>query len=386
MNTKTEESQLKKSFIFETVLHAGDICNLKRERTRLDSAIKQKKKLVVYGPRNCGKTSLIQRILIPEFKRKNKKSFILNLDLMELKSEEDLSKRIKRSFEKSFSHTFPNKNLWNMAKEFISKLRPTIEIDPITSQSSISITTSESHNKIHWQDIFDIILKDIAPKIPTLIVMDEFQDIIFVDGAQGQMRSSLQYFNNIPIILLGSKRHLLSKIFAVPSAPFAQFGEDLEFHPITYKEYHDYIVERFIQKNIIISEELSTKLQDFLARVPESINIICDDILNSNSHVELTWELIVKSIVNVIDNRKSRYQSYLSFFSESEIEILVSIQKVGAVKQPNGKEFLNRVSLSGRTIRNIIKYLHDHSVIEDNNGEGYRIADPLLGLFIGWYK
>lgn len=374
-----------KGFIFDTVLNQHDICNLHKERKRLRQAVEQKKKLIVYGPRNCGKTSVMQSIVIPEFRAKHKSCFVLNLDLMEVKSEEDLSKRIKIGFEKSFAESFPNKNLWNTAKQFISGLRPTLEIDPLTSQSSISITSSKGNNNTYWLEIFSIILKDIIPELPTLIVIDEFQDISFVEGAQGLMRSSLQYFNDVPIVLLGSKRHLLTKIFAVPSAPLAQFGEDLEFTPIPYNEYHNYIQERFKQKNIFLNLELSIKLQELLARSAEAINIVCDNIFSNKQDVELTWELIVDSIIKVIDSRKSRYESYLSFFSEKELEILIAIQKTGVVMQPNGKEFLRKVSVSGRSIRNIVSYLHDHSILEKIDS-GYRIADPLLGIFISRYR
>lgn len=327
----------------------------------------------------------MQSIVIPGFRSKNKKSFVLNLDLMELKSEEDFSKRVKKAFERAFSESFPAKNLWNKATEFIGNLRPTIEIDPITTQTSISISSSSGNKVIDWQDIFDTILESIVPQMKTLIVMDEFQDIAFVEGLQGSMRTILQKFKNTPVILLGSKRHLLTQIFSQPSAPLANFGEDLEFQAIPYEEFHEYIQERFKERGIRLSFELSKELQDKLLRVPEAINIVCDTLLQRFQNVTLTREMILLSLISVIDSRKSRFESYLSFFSENEQEILIAIQKSGVVKQSNGKEFLKQVSLTGKSVRVIVKYLHDHSIVKLDD-RGYSIADPLFGVFLARYR
>lgn len=381
-NLEKEEEQ---PFQFDTILPANNICNLQKERKELLKAIEHKKKLVVYGPRNCGKTSLIQSEIVPEFRKKNKKAFILNVDLMEVKSLEAISNRIHKAFERAFSETFPTESLFDATKEFLLGLRPTIEFDPLTNVPSISFSPINKSVTTDFEKLFEIIRKSISPKIPTLIIIDEFQDIAFVEGAQGLIRNALQYFNQIPIILLGSKKHILTQIFSVPNAPLAGFGEDLEFGTISHQEYTDYIQTRFDRKKIKISFEDSQKLQDVLYRSPESINIVCNEIYNSFSDKEITWEDIANSVIKIVDKRKSRYEEYLANFTEKEELLLVALQKAQPVKQPTSMAFLNTVNISNRSVSEILKYMYNHSIV-DKTAEGYRITDPLLGVYLGRYR
>lgn len=372
-------------FQFDTILSADNICNLLKERDLLTKAVSQNKKLVVYGPRNCGKTSLIQSEIIPRFRKKHKKVFVLNVDLMEVKSLEAISTRIHKAFERAFSDAFPAQKLLESAKQLLSGLRPTIEFDPVSAAPSISFGSTEKKDTADFEKLFAAIRESIAIKIPTLIVMDEFQDIAFVPEAQGLLRNVLQYFDQVPIILLGSKKHILNRIFSMPNAPLAGFGEDLEFGTIAYEEYERYINERFKKRGLLLAKEDSKKLQDLLHRSPEAINMVCSEIYNSFEQEKITWEKVVKSLYNVIDKRRSRYETFLANFTEKEESLLVALKKAEPLKQPTSKEFLRTVKISNRSVMEMIRYMYNHSIV-DKTEEGYRLSDPLLGFYIGRYR
>lgn len=374
-----------KEFIYDTIIDAENICNLNHEIKLLKEAVEANKKVVVYGPRNYGKTSVIKSIIIPYFRKIHHQSFVLFADLMEVRSEAAINARIRRSFERSFSEAFPAKNLLEKAKQFISSLSPTISIDPLTALPEISISAQNKEINTFWQDIFRNINNKIAKELPVLIVLDEFQDIAFVDGAQGLFRQVLQEFKDISIVILGSKQHLLSDIFAAPNAPLANFGEDIEFYPIEYTVYHKYMEERFVRKNLSISLENSKKLQDLMQRVPEAINIICANLLYRLNNQEIKWKDITDSLFDVLAARSSRYEKLLSFYSEAERNVLINLQKNSPLKQPNGKDFLSRVSVSQGGVRKIIKSFIDSSAIEQT-AEGYRLSDPLLANYIRQYR
>lgn len=374
-----------KGFYYDTILDCENICNLEQERDSLIAAVEQKKKLVVYGPRNCGKTSLLQSVVIPEFRRKQKKCFVFQVDLMEVRTQEAISQRVQRAFETSFAESFPGKQMFEMAKRFLLSLKPTLEIDPNTGQSSLSLGSSSTHTDRNWADIFDTIRTKIATEYPCLLVIDEFQDISFVDGAQGMMRVALESFKNVPIIVLGSKQHILSNIFAKPRAPLANFGEDLEFSPISDEKYHAYMQERFKDKSLTIEFEDAKRLKKLMRHIPEPINIVCADLYQRLSDQKISWTQIAESIVRVVEGRKARYQTMLALFTPNEEKVLIVVRKRGPIRQPNSKEFLAQVKLSSRAARNIIHSLHDHSFLSYDD-EGFQISDPLLGLFIDRYR
>lgn len=374
-----------KKFYYDILLDEENICNLNQEKTLLLKGIEAKKKLVVYGPRNCGKTSLVKNVIIPRFKHKHKDSFVLFCDLMEVKNLDAIDQRIQLSFQKSFSESFPKKKLIERAKEFLKNLRPQVQFDPISGQPSISLVSTTGEKSIPMSEIFETIKNEISTKVPTLIVLDEFQDISFVDQAQGLFRQSLQELKETPVVFMGSKKHLLSDIFAKPKAPLAFTGEDIEFGPIPYEEYHEYILERFAQRKITINCEDSKELQDTLYRAPESINIVCSQIYDHHKDTIVSAKEISLAIARVIEGRKSRYEEYLSNFSAKEEQVLVALAKQDFVLHPNGQDFLRLTSVSGRAIRQIFDKFMDKSIIEKSK-QGYHVSDPLLYYFLRKFR
>ncbi len=370
-----------KQFIYDTLLNEEDLCNLAREKKLLLDGIAQKKKMIVYGIRNCGKTSLVKNVVIPHFQKKHKEAFVLFVDFMDAKSLESLRTRVQHGFEKAFVKCFPGKSFLQKVKDFLSSLRPQIEFDPATGQPSLTINAEKSATPLSLMDLFDVIKKNIAPKMPVLIVFDEFQDIAFIPEAQGLFRQVIQELKEIPVVFLGSKKHILSDLFAKPRAPLANTGEDLEFLPIPYEEYHDYILERLKPKKIKLDLELSKKLQDRLHRIPEPINIVCAHIQDHFETRTLTDADIQKAINDVVEGRSSRYQEYLSNFSEKEEELLVALAKQGFVLQPNGSNFLNGLKISQRSVSLMIKKFLDKSIVE-KTPLGFRLSDPLLTHFL----
>jgi DNA polymerase III delta subunit len=126
-------------------------------------------------------------------------------------------------------------------------------------------------------DIFQTINK-INKDIPSLIIIDEFQDISLIDEAKALFPNAFQQISDLPIIVLGSKRHLLKNIFGLPASPLANWGKDVNIKPINYEEYHQYIEERFKQKGLEISLDANKYIQNEMQRAPESINMLCYEI------------------------------------------------------------------------------------------------------------
>lgn len=374
-----------KGFLYDTLLDEENICNLDRERNLLGQGVNTGKKLIVYGPRNFGKTSLVKNVVIPHFQKGNNKNFVLFADLMEVKTLDSIHQRIQLGFEKAFSRSFPAKNLLETAKQFITQLRPEISMDPLTGQSSLSLGASSKKPHVPFMEILELIQKKISPKMPALIVLDEFQDIAFIPETQGLFRQSLQEFKKTPIILMGSKRHILSNLFAKPNAPLAGFGEDIEFGPIAYEDYHAYIQERFDGRKLIIDSAHAKILQDALFRVPEAMNIICADLFETHQNQAIAQKHIYQSMDRVVEKRRSRFEEWLSHFSPKEEEILTALAKVGQVKHPTAKEFLKLLSVTPRTVSLSLSHFMDNSVVVEES-EGFRIADPLLFHFLKKFR
>lgn len=373
-----------KQFVFDRLVDRENICNLDKEQESLKRLVQRGAKVVVYAPRNYGKTSLVKNVVIEDFRRKHKRCFVFFADLLSVHSLESLTVRLRTAFEHSFAESFPVKNLLENARHFLSTLRPELSIDPLTGAPGLSLGIDEDPRGETIHSIFRHMGK-IVEEIPSLIVLDEFQDVAGIDEAPAIFRSCFELIATPPIIVLGSKRHLLSSLFANPEAPLNGWGTDLEVSPIPYGEFHTYIQERFQLRGLTISPEHARYLQDLLQRVPEAVNRLCQQIVDLHTDQAIGRDAIAASLMELLKNRESRFETFLGQFSATEGRVLESLAKEQVVSHPQSKRFLAKVSLSARAVGQIINRLMDSGIVEQVV-PGYRVSDPLLATYLRYYR
>jgi hypothetical protein len=373
-----------KQFVVDKLVDRENLCNLHKERQRLWEWVQSKKHVVVYAPRNFGKTSLVKNITIQDFRNLHKSSLIFFVDLMGVKDLSSIAVRLTHAFEQSFTAAFPMATLLKQIKAFLGSLRPEISLDPVTNTPSLSLQSALQRNEYSIATLFGSINR-IAQKIPTLIVIDEFQDIAAIPEAEALFRSAFQEMRPLPIILMGSKRHLLQKIFTPPEAPLASWGIDLEIPPIPYGEYYHYIQERFSPRKLRLTEENAIYLQDLCYRVPEAINMLCQQILELFQNQSVDRDKIQKALKSFLANREKRYETQLASHSATEETVLIQLAKIQPLLKPQSKAFTQQTNLTNRSIAKIITGLMDKGILEHGR-EGYRVSDPLFSYYLQYYR
>lgn len=373
-----------KQFVFDRLVDRDNICNLEREQRLLRAAVRSASRVVVYGPRNYGKTSVVRNVTIEEFQGGRRRHFVYFADLLGVRSMRSLTQRLAAGLQRCFAASFPVKGLLESAGRFLGSLRPEISLDPQTGSPSVSLHPDAADSPLALQTLWERIAR-ITEEIDSLVVLDEFQDVALVEEAPAQLRTCLEALGDVPVLLLGSKRHMLAELFAAPGAPLAGWGTDLEFRSIPYDDYHAYIEERFSQRRLAIAREVSRGLQDDMQRVPEAINRLCAQIMELHERTEIGREHVRSALLKLLENREGRHASYLSAFSGTDETVLTEIARRGTVEHPQSKRFLGGVGLSSRTVALSFRRLWNQGVIELVAG-GYRIADPLLAAYLVRYR
>lgn len=372
-----------KKFAYETVLEPVNICNLITDREKLLNVVKHGDRAVFYGRRNTGKTSLVKSIIMPAF-NSDKKSLAIFVDLMGVKSIENIATRFKYGMEQSLSKIGPTQKLIMDIGKIIKGARPTISLDPITGIPTISLGLESNDKKSNIHDIFSL-MSDYQRKNNVLLIIDEFQDISYVNEAEGILRDALQNLPpDLPVIILGSKKHLLSNLFANPAAPFAGWGKYIEISSISTEDYLEYILERFNYFKLNISYDVVKFTQDLLDNIPEPINIICEQVLRDLScekSVEVKESDIKNALRKTIDNRSGLFEERFLRFSQKERRFLEVLAVSAPVLEPTGKDFLKKVNLSSGGGGPLIKRLESDAIIYKTK-MGYVVSDPLMAHYL----
>ena len=371
----------------DIILDRTSICNLTGERDVLSKAIENGEHVVIFGRRNTGKTSLVKGVCVPEFLAKSKKAVALEVDFLGVDSIAEVQTRLRIALERGLSRSFPNKQAAMKLVATLAKLRPRLELEAMTGNIEFKfVADDQTDDSMRLEQYFDEIAR-LASQYDLLLVMDEFQDLDFIKGAVARVRTCLQGISTkLPIIVLGSKKHLLAHIFAAYRAPMANWGKDLEISPVTSQKYQDeyfnYASSYFAAENLDLERKQFVELCRRTQGIPEAINIVLNYCLSKGKSLT-SQDLATETAIHLtLLDKSSRFEEVLSRFSPNERQLLAAIAKFQPVPQLKSKTFLVHLrGMAPTSITTAAKKLEDKAEIYKEK-LGYVVGDPLLGEYL----
>ena len=371
----------------DIILDRTSICNLSVERDVLSKAIENGEHIVIFGRRNTGKTSLVKGVCVPEFLAKSKKAVALEVDFLGVDSIAEVQTRLRIALERGLSRSFPNKQAAMKLVATLVKFRPRLELEAMTGNIEFKFVADDQiDDSMRLEQYFDEIAR-LASQYDLLLVMDEFQDLDFVKGAVARVRTCLQGISTkLPIIVLGSKKHLLAHIFAAYRAPMANWGKDLEISPVTSQKYQDeyfnYASGYFAAENLDLERKQFVELCRRTQGIPEAINIVLNYCLSKGKSLT-SQDLATETAIHLtLLEKSSRFEEVLSRFSPNERQLLAAIAKFQPVPQLKAKTFLAHLrGMAPTSITTAAKKLEDKAEIYKEK-LGYVVGDPLLGEYL----
>ena len=216
------------------------------ELHELESDIRNGQDVVVFAPRRYGKTSLVwraQQDLLAEG------VLVAGVDLMTTPTKEKLAEKLAGAINRDLLSGLERAR--DRAASFFRSLRitPTITIDPV--DGTLSFTFAAGHSRADVDATLEGLLElpaqiAVERKRTVALIFDEFQEVVDIDPALPKlMRSVFQTQPEVAHVYLGSKRHMLSRIFNDANEPFWRSAKQMELAVIQPSEFAEYIADRF---------------------------------------------------------------------------------------------------------------------------------------------
>jgi hypothetical protein len=390
---------MSQGFEFDRVLRRENICNLEQELFKLSRICAAGECVKIYGRRNFGKTSLVTRAVAEDWHSDISgvgRRVVVYVDLYSVRSLSDISREFTKAFNLAISR---ERSLWGKGVEWmkaLKKVRP-IWQPPVSSDEgmgSFSLTTEAGEPVVD----FELVMENIAALAEAgdfefLLILDEFQEVGRVERATGKLRGALQTFPGaLPVVIMGSKYHLLQKIFLDPREPFHGWGHTIEFGPIDYVSFHEYMNVRFAKFSKEIDLTTSRFLQDLMDREPEAINRLCSAIaLDETLPRVISKEIVTGKLGELLESSRSIYSERFAQYTKLERRVLEGFAREGVVRKPTGKDFVRKMQETGASsIQAVIERFLDNGVIyreQDDDGKNiFRLSDPLFALYLKQYK
>jgi hypothetical protein len=233
------------------------------ELRELASDMRNGQNVLVYAPRRYGKSSLVLRAAQQALQRK---ALVAYCDLMKTPTKERLAAALAKTIYADIASPF-DQALERAADLFRGlRVRPTMEID--TSDGTVRFTFQTGRRKSDIDETIERLLELVGElaadrKRRAVIIFDEFQEVLALDRQfPNLMRAVFQSQPEVSHVYLGSKRHILERIFNDRNEPFWRSAKQLEIGMIPPAKFAPFIRQRFAASGSGITDEALDRLLD----------------------------------------------------------------------------------------------------------------------------
>jgi uncharacterized protein len=202
--------------------------------------------VVVFAPRRWGKSSLVWRAAR---ELAADRVLVAQVDLMTTPSKESLAAALAGSIYENIASTLERARERALAPFRGLRIQPTINVNPEDGSFSFSFEVGRADPDI------DATLERLLELPAELggargrraaLVIDEFQEIVEIDpGLPKLLRAVFQRQPEVAHVYLGSKRHVMERIFNDVNEPFWRSAKTIELGPIPAEPFAVFISERF---------------------------------------------------------------------------------------------------------------------------------------------
>ncbi len=235
--------------------------NRESELRELVADMENGQDVVLYAPRRYGKTSLVIRAT----ERASRRGILVGYcDVMRTTTKERFAAALAKTIYTDIES--PGEQVTERAASLFRglRIRPTMEVDP--DDLTLRFTFQAGRRPSDIDDTIERLLElpgRIAAerKRRVAIVFDEFQEIVSIDrNFPNLMRAVFQTQPEIGHVYLGSKRHVLERIFNDKNEPFWRSAKQVELGPIAPAKFATFVRKRFEVTEKAITPEALERL------------------------------------------------------------------------------------------------------------------------------
>ena len=221
--------------------------------------------VLLYGPRRYGKSSLVGEVL-SDIRAEG--GICAELNMMDIASLEDFIVKFARIVYRELS---PVSGALNLIAGFLRNLSPSIGIDE-DGKPELRISFSSRRATIeNLREVLELPERLCGKNRSIVIAIDEFQEVAELGlGAQFErtMRSVVERQEHVSYLFLGSKTHILERMFALKSRPFYNSAQKFLLQRPPAEESAEFLVERFSSVSMKLDRPLAEQMVRKVDNVP----------------------------------------------------------------------------------------------------------------------
>ena len=332
--------------------------------------------IVLYGPRRYGKSSLVGELL-DDLRRRG--TACAELNLMDIASLDDFIAKFARAVYRELA---PMAGALNQVAGLFKRISPTVGIDNEGKPELKFTITSAKAGVEALRDVLELPAKLCAKNKKIVIALDEFQEVSELGlGPQFErtMRSVIERQANVSYVFLGSKAHLIERMFSTKSRPFYNAAQKFMLTRPPAEESAAFLVDRFKSSGISLAKPLADEMVRRADNVPYYLQALGSWVFNATTgrnSKSVSKPDIEEGFSDLYETERILLEDTFAAHSQSQRLLMRALATEPAAIFNEG--YRNRHALaSTSTVNTALRRLLAESTIECDSGT-YRLANPLL--------
>jgi len=343
--------------------------------------------VVVFAPRRYGKSSLVWRVAE---KLATRGVLVAQVDLMRTPTKDQLASKLAKTI-----HADLATRVWrtkDRLRVFAGlRLTPIITLDPNDGTVSFSFDARAAPPDI---DATIEELLALPGRIGTererrvALVLDEFQEVADIDPVLIRvMRSVFQEQPEVAHIYLGSKRHMMQRIFNDENEPFWRSAKQMELGVIAPELFAPYALERFERTGRELAPDTCERALELTGGHPyatqELLYFLWEDTPAGEAATPATLD---RALEATLRSEHSHFSLIWDRASSGQKRVLQALSQEQPGR-PLGADYQRRHSLPATpTVQAALRALERDELVQRLDRGEYEIAEPFLTEWIARYE
>src|SRR5918999_1206883 len=245
------------------------------ELEELNSDILNGQDVVIFAPRRYGKSSLVwrasQQLVLQDV-------LVGQVNLMTTPTKEKLAEKLARTIHDEIaSPLFRARERLRIFEGL--RIAPVVTVDPNTGALGFTFQAGRSPEDVDatLERLLELPAQLAAERDRRVaVVFDEFQEVVEIDpNLPKLMRSVFQEQPEVAHVYLGSKRHMMERIFNDENEPFWRSAKRIELGVIAPPLFRGFVEERFAASGRSIDEAAVTRILEVTGGHPYATQELC---------------------------------------------------------------------------------------------------------------
>ena len=328
----------------------------------------------LYAPRKYGKTSLLKRAL-HDGEREEGLIPVL-VDLYRVSSVADVTVRLERAYAKQLKGEVRGR-----VEAFLQRTGVGLSLGAFGISARLQLEpTRDPLPALHA--LLELPLRlETSGGYRALIAFDEFQDIGRIDGLDGLLRSHIQHHGEVAsYVFAGSEPGLMRLLFETRDRPLYGSAVPMRLGRLADTDIADYVAARFAATGRAVGEALNPLLAAAHGHPQRAMLLahrLWEEVGVGGEATLEDWDAAHAAAMRELDPEFDAQWRGLATSEQKTLRALL----LGS-GSPYRTAALRRLELTKDVVRRALPRLAATAEIEEREGGGYAIVDPLFAEWI----